>query len=383
MTAILVTGARAPVALDLARSFIAAGCDVHVADSVRPWTARLSRAFRERLHRLAPPRHAFARFADELAGLVVKLNPAWIIPTCEEVFYVAEAARRGGFAERVFAPPPETLRTLHSKIAFAAFARANGVAAPATARVTSSAQLAPWRHRRNEIVLKPEFSRFASHALVRPSAAQFDAVTPTEAAPWAVQDFVEGEEVCVWSAMRAGAVAAYAAYRPLWRLGRSASYYFEADHDPALLTMTRAIAAATGAYGQLSFDVIRTRDGAVHPIECNPRSVSGVHLFDGDAGLAHAMLGDADFVTPQAEARHLGPAMSLFGAPQALVQGRLGAFGRDIARSRDVLARPGEPWAGVGALLDAARFTLVGLSRGRSASGQSTDDIEWNGEAIG
>lgn len=382
MSTVLITGARAPIALDLARSFNAAGHHAHLADSIRPWSARLARQAKGRLHLLPPPRFAFDRFAADLGRLVDTLDPAWIIPTCEEVFYVAEAGARHGFAGRVFAPSPSLLRTLHSKFEFPAFARAHSVNAPNTTRVTSRDELEAWRTQTRDIVLKPEFSRFASHTRVRPTFAEFDAIFPTAEAPWVVQAFVPGQEICIWSASIAGEVVAFAAYQPLWRLGQSASFYFQADHDPALLDMTRKLAKATGANGQLSFDVIRGADGSITPIECNPRGISGIHLFDGDPRLAHAMLGKAALQTPSAEARHLGPAMWLFGAPAALAQGKLGAFRHDLARSKDVLNVPGEPWLGLSALLDAGRFTLVGLSRGRSASGQSTDDIEWNGEPI-
>lgn len=382
MSTVLITGARAPIALDIARSFAGAGYAPHLADSVAPWSAKLSPHLRGRLHQIASPRFAFNAFADDLARLIEQLQPRLIAPTCEEVFYVAAAAARDGYADLVFAPPPATLRVLHSKVAFAAFARDNGVAAPETARVSSKAELAAWRSRAERIVLKPEFSRFASHARVRPDFATFDAVTPTPESPWAVQTFVAGEEICIWSACLAGEVVAFAAYKPLWRLGRSASFYFEADPDPALLDMTQRLAKAANVSGQLSFDVIRAEDGAIAPIECNPRGVSGIHLFDGGARLAQAFLGEAPLQLPTVAARHLAPAMWLFGAPKALAQGRLSAFMRDLARSRDVFSVSGEPWRGFGALLDAGRFALVGMSRGRSASGQSTDDIEWNGEPI-
>lgn len=355
---------------------------MHLADSIRPWSARLAPYARGRLYRLTQPRFAFARFAQDLARLVEQLDPRWVIPTCEEVFYVAAAAARHGFADRVFAPPLDTLRTLHSKYEFAAFARTLGLAAPSTVRVTNKEELNRWRDRATQIVLKPEYSRFASHARVQPTQREFDAIAPTAAAPWVVQSFAAGEEICVWSASIAGEVAAFAAYKPLWRLGQSASFYFETDDDPTLLDMARAIARATKATGQLSYDVIRGADGTIRPIECNPRGVSGIHLFDSDPRLARALLGQAPLQTPTARARHLGPAMSLFGAPYALANGKFDAFKRDLARSRDVLSVTGEPWLGLGALLDAGRFTLVGLSRGRSAAGQSTDDIEWNGEPI-
>ena len=41
MTRVIVTGARAPVALDMARSFRAAGCEVVLADSA--WSSRAIR----------------------------------------------------------------------------------------------------------------------------------------------------------------------------------------------------------------------------------------------------------------------------------------------------------------------------------------------------
>jgi glutathione synthase/RimK-type ligase-like ATP-grasp enzyme len=379
---VLITGARAPIALDLARSFAAAGFTPHLADSIAPWGARLARVAKGRLHRFASPRFAFEAFLRDFATLVERLDPVLIVPTCEEVFYLAEAGRRLGLADRLFAPPPETLRRLHSKVEFAELARACGLPTPETRRIASADELAPWRARAGGLVFKPEFSRFASHARVRPAPEALDALAPSPGAPWAVQDFVDGEEVCIWSAAVKGEITAFAAYRPLWRLGRSSGFYFEADPDPALLETARAVARATSATGQLSFDVIRRPDGQIAPIECNPRGVSGLHLFDADPALARALFGQGGLARPQADARHLALAMWMLGAPQALAEGRLNAFRRDLGRSRDVLSPPGEPWGWAGALLDAGRFALVGLSRGRSAAGQSTDDTEWNGEPI-
>lgn len=379
MRRVLVTGARAPVALDLARAFAAAGWEPHLADSVRPWGAQLSAAGAGRLHRFAPPRFAFPRFRRDLAGLVRQLQPELVVPTCEEVFYLAEAAARDGYADRVFAPPAGLLRDLHSKVEFSALARRCGVAAPATRRLTARRDVEALGGEAAHLVFKPEFSRFASHVLVRPGPKALAALAPSPEHPWAAQAFVEGEEICIWSAARNGEVTAFAAYRPSWRLGRSASFYFQTDRDPALLDMARAIASGLRATGQLSYDVIRRPDGVVVPLECNPRTVSGVHLFDGSGRLASAMLGQGEWLAPEAEARHLSPAMWLIGAPRAALAGRWKEFRSDLRRSRDVFARDGSR---AGALLDAGRFALIGLSRGRSASGQSTDDIEWNGEAI-
>ena len=126
MSTVLITGARAPIAIDLAHSFAGAGWTPHLADSIRPWSARWARIAKGRIHRFAPPRFAFQAFAADLAGLVDELQPALIAPMCEDVFFVAEAAAQLGFSDRVFAPTPDVLRTLHSKVEFAGLARRSG-----------------------------------------------------------------------------------------------------------------------------------------------------------------------------------------------------------------------------------------------------------------
>lgn len=382
MRTVLITGARAPIALDLAHSFHAAGYEPHLADCIRPWTAHLSRFGRSQLHRFAPPRTEFLTFTADIAKLVTRLDPVMIIPACEEVFYLAEAAARLQLRDRLFAPALAILRQLHSKIEFASLARSCGIAAPATRRVTSRAALQEWSPHAAHLVFKPEYSRFATNTLVRPKPSALARVNPTSETAWAVQDFIEGTEICLWSAARRGKIVAFAAYQPRWRLGNSSSFYFEPDHDPQLLEFCQIIADRTNATGQLSFDVIRDAAGAIHPLECNPRGVSGIHLFAGAPILAQALIGEGDIAMAPIAPRHLAPAMWMLAAPQALRRGQWSRFKADLHRSRNALAISGDYCANIGAMLDAMRFLTTGLRNGRTAAGQSTDDIEWNGESI-
>jgi hypothetical protein len=274
------------------------------------------------------------------------------------------------------------LRALHSKVEFAAWAAGIGIAAPVTRRVTSRAALAAWRGEAGRLVFKPEFSRFATDTLIRPSAEALARIRPSVETPWAVQDFIEGTEICLWSAARQGELVAFAAYRPRWRLGRSSSFYFDPDGDERLVEFCRTIARAANVTGQLSFDVIRDAGGVIHPLECNPRAVSGVHLFAAAPALARALAGEAGMPDVPMAPRHLAPAMWLLGAPQALARGDWRKFRNDLRRGGDALDLPGRGWSRAGTLLDALRFAYAGLRNGRSAAGQSTDDIEWNGEEI-
>lgn len=372
MKTVLITGARAPVAVDLARAFAAAGYAAHLADSVTPWAARLSRHVAA-THLLPPPRTQFVAFRDALRKLVEQLDPVAIVPTCEEVFYVAAS----GLGARVLAPSLDQLRTLHSKVAFADHARALGIAAPDTWRVTDrTLPLAP-----DELVLKPEYSRFATHILIRPDAKALAKFDPSSARPWAAQRFVAGEELCLWSFARAGRLVAAVAYRPVWRHGTAAAYAFEAVECPSAIAIARGIAEAGGLTGHLSFDLIVTPDGAVVPIECNPRAVSGLHLFDASAGLARGILGEGA-IEPVAGLRYLGPAMALLGVPAAIGGGRIASLARDFGSGRDTVGRSGDRWPVLGAMLDAGRFAGRAIAARISAAGATTDDIEWNGEAL-
>lgn len=380
--AVLITGARAPVAQDLARACRAAGYEVHLADSATSHAARALRpAFP--VHRLPPPRQAFAAFRTAMLRLIETTGAAHILPTCEEVFWLAEAAARDGYAERLFAPELALLARLHSKARFVDFAAGLGITVPET-RILE-APLSPDELQRplDQLVLKPEYSRFATHTIVAPSAARFARIEPSPARRWVAQQRIQGDEICSWSALHQGRVTAFAAYRPRWRQGRAAAFQVEAVTAPNIREISERIGAATGMTGHLSFDVIVDADGIAYPIECNPRAVSGLHLFDASAALARAVLEGVPCGEPApGTLRHMGPAMALLGMPAALFSGRLGALRADWRRSRDVIDREGSARVTLACLADAAGFAWQALRSRRSAAGGTTVDIEWDGEAM-
>lgn len=379
---VLITGARAPVAQDLARAARAAGYRVHLADSAPSHAARALRpAFP--FIRLPPPRQAFAQFRQAMRRLLDETGADLVIPTCEEVFWLSAAAARDGDAERLFAPDLGVLARLHSKSAFAAFAAGLGIAVPETLVLDRAAAPQALPFPLSDCVAKPEFSRFATHTLIAPSAAQWAKVQPTATSRWAVQRRILGEEVCCWAALHRGTVTAFAAYRPRWRQGQAAAFQLEALAFPAVREIVERIAAATGMTGHLSLDLIVDAAGVPYPIECNPRAVSGLHLFDARPELARAVAEGIVCAEPEPGLlRHLGPAMALLGLPAALASGRLGAFRADWRGSRDVIDREGRALVTLGCLADAAGFAMQALRSRRSSAGATTADIEWDGEPI-
>lgn len=379
---ILVTGARAPVALDIARAFRAAGFETHLADSVQPFAAHALRpAFP--IHRLPAPRTEFRSFRAALQALLTTLDIALIIPTCEEVFWLAEAAARDGWTDRLFAPPLELLHRLHSKAMFNAFAAELDIAVPESVVLDSPFSQSDLPFQGEDLVLKPEFSRFATHALVAPCPAQIELVRPTQTRRWVAQRRLRGEEICTWAAVHGGRISAFAAYRPRWRHGHAAAFQMEAVAVNAARAISEKLAKATAMSGHLSFDLIIDTQGRALPIECNPRAVSGLHLFDASSALAHALLGTRTLAEPlPGQLRHMGPAMALLGMPAALWAGQGRALLRDWRQSLDVINRERNAFVTLGCLADATRFTLQAFKAGLSPAAATTADIEWDGEPI-
>ena len=124
-------------------------------------------------------------------------------------------------------------------------------------------------------------------------------------------------------------------------------------------------------------------DGRAWPIECNPRAVSGLHLFDARPELGGSLIGQTTCPSPMPGAlRHLAPAMALLGLPASLMQRQLSAFIRDWRAGKDVIDREGNLLVRLGCLADAARFTALALVSRQSPSAATTADIEWDGEPI-
>ncbi|MDP1913476.1 ATP-dependent carboxylate-amine ligase [Brevundimonas sp.] len=376
---VLITGARAVAALDIARSLRAAGYEPHLADCSPAWMARASRTAAH-VHRYASPVARPAAFARDIRGLIARLDPVCIIPTCEEVFHLAALAEADDFSDRLFAPPPDRLSTLHAKDRFALLCRRLSLPVPDTTVVADRAALAAFPGGTADHVFKPVWSRFGARTLVAPAPSELAGVAPSTDAPWVAQRRIIGEEVSFYAVCHEGRIAAFCAYGSDWRLPGGASYVFRplpADQTARLRPLADALAAFAGT-GQIACDAIIDADAQPWLIECNPRATSGVHLFGRSAAFGRALMGCGE-VEPVTGARHLSSALWLHGLPTALRDGRLADWRTQRRRGCDAVAAPGDGLPVLGALVDAAIFGLRALRTGLPLTEVMTTDIEWNG----
>lgn len=115
---ILLLGGRAPACLEWARVLHNLGYCVHVADSVSPFLAQYSNKV-SHCHVLPAPAFTFDDWQASLHSIVSMHNIQLIIPTCEEVFYLAKACTTSqALQKRAWTADINILMQLHNKYAF-------------------------------------------------------------------------------------------------------------------------------------------------------------------------------------------------------------------------------------------------------------------------
>lgn len=363
METILLTGARAPVALELARAFQRRGHRVIMADSMRMPLSRWSNASAA-YYRVPSPRFQTAAFAPALQRIIKSEKVTHLIPTCEETFYIA--ALRDSFSCKTWTADLACLHRLHHKLGFTKFAAAD-FTFPETMLL---ADFTDWTNS-EAYVFKPCYSRFAAATIIgkKITAEHFP---ENEKAHWVAQRRVHGKEMCVYSIWESGELKAYAAYHPLYRAGKGAGIFFEHCTNEQLFRQVAAFGKRINYTGQLSFDVIVDSSNTPHVIECNPRATSGAHLLREQ--LADAFMNDGECIFPGDVAAALKTVLA-FLKPGVL-------FSKHVRRANDAVFTLRDPLPVLLQPLAFAEFVFRKFRYRTTLLGATTADIEWNGEPL-
>lgn len=328
--------------------------------------------------RLPKPATTGYTFARALQQIIAEQSIDLIIPTCEEVFYVA--TYKNVLAAEVFAPDPDVLRRMHSKWAFNALLRELDLPAPKSLLLESPLQNGPDLF--FPAVLKPEFTRFGTAVELFQNEAEWRRKTDISPGRYVWQQYLAGEHWGTYSVARNGHLQAHSAYRLQWRYGaQGAATFFEAADCAEIEAQVAAIAAATQYTGQIAFDFIRRdKDGLFYAIECNPRATSGVHLFSREDDLPRAFLQhNAAIIRPSGPPRKLAVPM-LLAAGRQMFQA---CFWQDWRRSRDAVWSWQDPLPAFQQARLMAYWSYMAFRKGITLPEATTADIAWNGEAIG
>ena len=308
---VLISGGKMTKALQLARSFHAAGHRVVLveAEKYRFTGHRFSGAV-DRFY--AVPKPQDPGYAEALLEIVQREAVDVYVPVCSPVAsqHDADAAKiLSPYCEVVHADS-EMVRSLDDKFAFSAMAASLGLDVPECYRITDPQQIRDFdfaAHPDTTYILKSlaydPVRRLDLTRLPRPTAAgtaAFAASLPVSPDnPWIMQAFITGQEFCTHSTVRHGALTVYCCCE---------SSAFQVNYamvdNPAIEAWVRRFVGAFDVTGQLSFDFIQAEDGRVYAIECNPRTHSAITMFYNHPGLAAAYLEDGSpTLTPLASSR--------------------------------------------------------------------------------
>jgi predicted ATP-grasp superfamily ATP-dependent carboligase len=282
---------------------------------------------------------------------VERENVDLIWPTCEEVFYLAEA--RHELPCPVLCPSLEILTGLHDKLTFAQWTRDLGhqVSAPDSWNAVD----APGNL---DLVWKPKYSRFGTRTRFNSPAGELD--------EWMAQKRVDGPEFSSWALCQKGMVRIMTQYRcPVRAFGR-AGCSFEPMWCDAVAQFVQEAVSSTNYTGCVAFDFIGPdADGRIYVIECNPRMTSGLHVLDPSIPLRG--VAQESFIGPEHQRKAQLFLITLANTPH-------------LANwKEDVIHHSIDPWPMAGQLLSLAEFGGIAIQRGISLSEATTWDLEWNG----
>lgn len=356
----MISGARAPIALELARSFKAMGHRVIMIDCLHLTIARWSNSVCK-YYFVPSPRFQNELFVSKIQEIIRLENVTHFIPTCEEAIFVSQNKDR--FACKVWTTDLGLMLHLHNKYTFASANRC-GFPVPKTILLTD---FDDWG-RSESYVFKPIYSRFASSVIIRKKINR-QYFKETDKHRWVAQEFIAGKEICVYSIWDNGKLKAYAAYHPLYRAGKGAGVFFEPVANDVIFEYVKTAGSKLNYTGQLSFDVILSKDGTPYFIECNPRGTSGGHLINKD--LADAFLGSNTYINTDKQEFSIKYAMAIL---------HLHSFAKKrVWKSKDIIFKWNDLTPFFLQLISLIEVAYLKFTQKTSWLGATTRNIEWNG----
>lgn len=378
---ILLTAARSPVTLDLARQFDHNGHKVYVTDTTYLNASRFSNSVQETF--VAPsPRFNPKEFVDRLIEIVKEKGITLLVPIYEEILLLARERERFPKTCTIFCPSFDMLHMLHNKWLFHRKLLELGIESPKTVLIRSLEDLKNV-HFSTSYALKESYSR-ASLSLKKVRVGQpVPRIKIEPKNPWIAQEWIEGERYCTYSVCQDGVIKAHSVYPVRYAIDGTSCLTFQYIDHPGILKWVESFVGKIGYTGQIAFDFIETPNKKILAIECNPRATSGVHLFNEEDHIDKAFLNEnRDLIIPKSrEAKQLIPGMLMYGWRKSSYPGNnLLKFLQAFFSIKDVVfsTRDLKPFLAFPIVLGAIWATSRKYKISIPAA--FTFDFEWNGE---
>ncbi len=379
----LITGGRSTYTLDLARKLKTAENNLYVADSLSPYLCQSANIFKKTF-KIARPSENLALFATDLKALIKSYDIDVLIPTCEEVFYVAAIKDSLPKSCHIFCEALETLMPLHDKYLFANQLSSTAIKAPKThwfdGNTTETYLKAAFP---NGYICKNQFSRFGKNFRINPALKTLQLLHTAENR-LLIQSYILGQEFCAYALVKSGKLKGFSAYTNVMTAGKGAGGMFESFSDDRLeIFFHEVINQFAINKGQLAFDFIKTAQNEIYVLECNPRCTSGVHFLK--ASTLTAVFGQTcienNRVPSKTQQVVLGSLAyglwNIKNTPISFIR-----YGKRVFAAPDVIFSTRDLKPFLYQFYIVIFYTVKALLKGKSAIALTTEDIEYNGQKL-
>ncbi|MBD1831173.1 ATP-grasp enzyme [Cyanobacteria bacterium FACHB-472] len=303
---ILLTGGKMTKALQLARSFHAAGHRVILVETHKYWLVghRFSNAI-DRFYTVPAPYKDPTGYIQALLSIAKQESIDIYVPVCSPVqsYYDSLAKPELSGCCEVFHFDAEVTKMLDDKFAFAEVARSLSLSVPKSFKITHPEQVLnfDFSNEKRKYILKsiPYDSVLRLNLTKLPcetrsqTEAFVNSLPISDEKPWIMQEFIPGKEYCTHSTVRDGELKLHCCCE-----SSAFQVNYENVDKPEIMQWVSYFVKEQKFTGQVSFDFIQAEDGTVYAIECNPRTHSAITMFYNHPGVAEAYLGKEPLAEP-------------------------------------------------------------------------------------
>lgn len=384
---VLITFGRSFLSLDLARLMGAAGHEVLIADSVPLPITRFSNAV-SKTFRTPRPKYEPLAWAQAVARIAREERVDLVVPIHEETDILAQSVKQDPtlFPEgcQLFFSDFALEARLHNKYECQSALDALGVPTLKYSLVRGQSDLEALDFDR-PFALKRVYSRGSQEIhKVHPGRLPENLVFDPDN-PWLAQEWAKGANYCSYSICHNGQVKAHTVYPVRYAIDGTSCLDYEAVEHEGIAEWVRERVKAFNFTGQIGFDFIDVPNRGLFTVDCNPRSTSGILLFDAETRVDRAFFGEnSAVITPLPGARKmLGPGMLMYGWRKSSLEGNtFRGFLRDYRRTEEVIFRRDDPKPGLAIPLALGNILAEAVRYRVGIPEAFMHDHEWDGSAL-
>ena len=361
---VLLTGGRAPFTLELLRTFGKEGHEVHILEFISGSLCSYSK-YCIKTHIINSPNSNYSHFKSDLINLLKCEQFDIVIPTCEEAIYLSELKTEIDNYTNLFAPNFDLIYKLHNKDLFIKYLQSKGLNTPAIYDHDSVID------KSKTYIVKKKLSRFGGH-VQKLKGLQIPATFDFETS--IVQEYIKGQEYCLYVILCDGVVTAKSVYFKQLTIGGGATNLFESVNIEIINNWIDDFFKDICLSGQFSFDLFISND-KVYPIECNPRTTSGVHLLRGSLSLNHFTSNKTNQALPNHEKMYmLSIPLLLFSLNPKIFFSAMTKF----IKAKDVILSLSDPYHTLGQVFSLFKFSIIAFKKKVDLVEATTLDIAYD-----